>query len=111
MNAKGFLKLTLSTSPILRTFQTQGGGTQEYYELTLSDGTNILEGITATKDYNYTNLEVGKTYCFAIVPRKKSCMAVSKNNTQFYKKYFDFKIVGVYDDIDMTKFKDLIVMK
>ena len=111
MNAKGIITLTLVMIPEKKTAKFKDGKTVEYWNLTLSDEGQILfKDVTGDGSFDFSALEVGRTYCFAIVPRVKSCTAISNNGKQYNKQYNDFKIVGVYENVDINKFKELIVM-
>ena len=111
MNAKGILTLNLVLNPVKKSFTSDVGKKVDYWELTLSDGGDSLMIVTGDADYDFSALEVGKAYCFGIVPRVKSINAVAKNGNTYSKKYNEFKIVKVFEKVDVEKFKELIVMK
>ena len=111
MNALGLVNLILVTKPTLKTVKNNSGGTIEYWELTLTDGNLVFNRITGDSKYDFSNLIPGSSYSFAIIPRVKNINAVAQNGNQYNKAYADFKIVGVYDFVDVSKLKELIVMK
>ena len=94
-NFYGILNLTLVTSPILKTMKTSQGGTVEYYELTLTDGQRIFNRVSGSKNYNFTTLETGKVYSFAIKPRVKNVTAIANNGNQYNKAYNDFSVLKI----------------
>lgn len=108
--SKGLVVLTLSTIPEKKKFTLDNGNSGEFWELTLSDGRNI-HTISGDSGYDFSVLDVGKTYAFAIVPRLKNCNAVAKNGNTYSKKYTDFKIIGVYNKVDLAKFEDFVSSK
>lgn len=104
MEFKGLINLTLVTNPILKTFKTNDGSTMEYYELTLSDGYNIYSRVSGSRSYDFTTLEVGKTYNFGIIPRAKNINSVSSNGSSYRSSVPSFKIVGVPSKEDIKKY-------
>lgn len=110
-NVKGLVNLTIVTKPIFKTMRTQNGGTAEYWDMTLSDGRVIYNRVSGDAKYDFEQLEIGKEYTFAISTRVKNVTAVANNGNQYNKAYNDFKIMGVYDKVDLTKIPELKIMK
>lgn len=110
-NVKGLVNLTLVTAPVLKTMRTQNGGTAEYWDLTLSDGRVIYNRVTGDSKYDFTQLEVGIEYTFAIMTRVKNVTAVANNGNQYNKAYNDFKIMGTFEKMDLSKIPELKILK
>lgn len=103
MDFKGILFLSLVTEPELKTLKSNNGGTVEFWELTLTDRKVTFNRVSGDKNFDFSKLEAGKTYPFAIVPRVKNIQAVANNGNQYNKAYNDFKIMGVASNEDIKK--------
>lgn len=110
-NVTGLVNLTLVCKPILKSLKTQNGGTAEYWDLTLGDGNIIYNRVSGDRNYDFEQLDVGKEYTFAIQTRVKNINAVANNGNQYNKAYNDFKIVGVFEKVDLTKIPEVKIIK
>ena len=104
MEFKGLMNLTLVTKPILKSFATKNGGTQEYYELCLTDGYNVYNRVSGSSTYNFTNLEAGRNYNFAIMPKQKNYNTISGNGGNYSASVLSIKIVGVPTKEEVKKY-------
>lgn len=100
----GLIFLGLVTAPELKTFRSNDGGTIEFYDLTLTDGNVVFNRVSGDSGFDFTKLQTGKKYMFAIQGRVKNVQAVANNGNHYNKAYNDFKVIGVPTNEDIKAY-------